>query len=49
MPPYSSDGDTDLDGILNSLDQCPEVKETYNKFQDEDGCPDFVGSDKGSS
>jgi hypothetical protein len=25
-------------------DACPTVKETYNQFQDEDGCPDNVDS-----
>ena len=38
-----------LDGITNSVDQCPNVKETYNMFKDTDGCPDFIGSDKVSS
>ena len=28
------DKDSDQDGILDSLDDCPIVKETYNKFQD---------------
>ena len=25
----------------------PLVPESYNMFQDEDGCPDFVGDNKG--
>ena len=37
----------DLDGILDSLDSCPMIDETYNKFQDDDGCPDFVSDAKG--
>ncbi len=32
--------DTDGDGIPDSGDQCPTVKETFNGFQDSDGCPD---------
>jgi len=35
--------DTDMDGITDVSDQCPLEPETYNKFQDEDGCPDSVG------
>ena len=37
---------TDGDGIFDDVDQCPTVKETYNKFQDEDGCPDFIADNK---
>ena len=33
--------DADYDGIQDHVDSCPTVKETYNKFQDEDGCPDL--------
>lgn len=36
--------DTDEDGIPDSSDQCPEQPETYNSYQDEDGCPDRVPS-----
>lgn len=32
--------DTDNDGILNTDDQCPQQAETYNGYQDKDGCPD---------
>ena len=40
-------GDSDGDGILNHFDQCPHSsQETYNKFQDEDGCPDYVADNK---
>ena len=35
--------DQDQDGIEDHDDQCPNVAETYNKFQDEDGCPDYAG------
>jgi len=32
--------DTDNDGIPDKDDQCPNEPETYNGFEDEDGCPD---------
>ncbi|MDB4849671.1 hypothetical protein OAH49_01840, partial [Nitrosopumilus sp.] len=25
--------------MSNSIDQCPNVSETYNNFEDTDGCP----------
>ena len=34
--------DFDQDGISNSVDLCPSISETYNGFQDDDGCPDSV-------
>ena len=37
--------DADYDGIQDHLDDCPTVKETYNKFQDTDGCPDSSPDD----
>jgi outer membrane protein OmpA-like peptidoglycan-associated protein len=37
--------DTDLDGIKNSQDYCPNEKETFNAFEDNDGCPDVVPDD----
>jgi len=33
--------DTDGDGIMDDVDQCPESPEDIDGFQDEDGCPDF--------
>ena len=27
------------------MDLCPTIGERYNKFQDEDGCPDTIQSD----
>ena len=30
------------DGILDNLDNCLSLPETYNNFEDEDGCPDFI-------
>jgi hypothetical protein len=36
------DRDSDGDGIKNCLDKCPKEKENYNKYLDDDGCPDNV-------
>jgi outer membrane protein OmpA-like peptidoglycan-associated protein len=33
--------DRDGDGILDDIDQCPDVAEDRDRFEDEDGCPDF--------
>jgi OOP family OmpA-OmpF porin len=35
-PPPDSDGD----GIIDKNDDCPLVKEIYNGYKDQDGCPD---------
>jgi OOP family OmpA-OmpF porin len=40
------EGDRDGDGIADTSDQCPDVRETYNGFQDLDGCPDDPDTDK---
>jgi outer membrane protein OmpA-like peptidoglycan-associated protein len=32
--------DTDGDGFLDEVDQCPEAPETLNGYRDDDGCPD---------
>jgi len=34
--------DSDNDGIFDDLDNCLTLPETFNNFQDEDGCPDFI-------
>jgi hypothetical protein len=34
--------DSDGDGIINTEDQCPRDGETFNSFQDTDGCPDVL-------
>ena len=34
--------DSDFDGIFDDLDNCLTLPETFNNFQDEDGCPDFI-------
>lgn len=36
IKPLDSDGDT----IVDDIDQCPYEPETFNGYQDEDGCPD---------
>ncbi len=33
--------DGDYDGVPDSLDQCPQVVEDHDGFEDEDGCPDL--------
>jgi outer membrane protein OmpA-like peptidoglycan-associated protein len=33
--------DRDGDGILDDIDQCPDVPEDRDGYEDEDGCPDF--------
>jgi len=38
-------GDRDGDGYLDPDDRCPDVPETWNSFQDEDGCPDDPDTD----
>ncbi len=34
--------DSDGDGYLDNVDKCPNEPETFNGFQDADGCPDEV-------
>jgi outer membrane protein OmpA-like peptidoglycan-associated protein len=34
-------GDRDGDGILDSVDKCPDVPEDFDGFEDADGCPDL--------
>ena len=34
--------DTDGDGILDDVDECPAEPETFNSFEDTDGCPDPI-------
>ena len=38
--PTTGEPDLDGDGIPDSIDQCDFSPETFNGFQDEDGCPD---------
>jgi OmpA-OmpF porin, OOP family len=46
VPGVAPDGcpvkDSDGDGIPDHLDDCPFEAETFNGFEDEDGCPDDV-------
>jgi outer membrane protein OmpA-like peptidoglycan-associated protein len=44
--PVGKEGDRDGDGIADSFDQCPDVRENYNGFEDLDGCPDDPDTDK---
>jgi outer membrane protein OmpA-like peptidoglycan-associated protein len=39
-------GDRDGDGIADTSDKCPDVRETYNGYEDLDGCPDDPDTDK---
>ncbi len=39
-PDGCPDRDPDGDGILDPDDQCPTEAESFNGFEDEDGCPD---------
>lgn len=33
--------DRDHDGLLDDIDQCPDVAEDNDGYEDEDGCPDY--------
>jgi OOP family OmpA-OmpF porin len=37
--------DADDDGIADDVDRCPAEAEVFNKFEDEDGCPDQPDQD----
>ncbi len=39
--------DTDGDGIPDVTDQCDDMAETFDGFDDEDGCPEFDGDADG--
>jgi OOP family OmpA-OmpF porin len=39
-------GDRDGDGYPDNADKCPDNPETWNGFEDEDGCPDDPDTDK---
>lgn len=38
--PKVGTGDRDGDGIIDALDQCPDLAEDLDGFEDEDGCPE---------
>ena len=40
IPMPTKDGDSDGDGIMNSVDQCPADPEDIDGFEDTDGCPE---------
>ena len=40
-----TDRDYDKDGLLDAFDECPLRSETYNQFEDFDGCPDSISED----
>ena len=39
--------DQDGDGVPDEVDQCPELAEDRDGFEDSDGCPDFDNDDDG--
>ena len=39
--------DEDKDGVPDEVDQCPELAEDKDGFEDADGCPDFDNDDDG--
>ncbi len=45
-PSLAREGDRDGDGILDTFDSCPDQRETYNGYEDIDGCPDDPDTDK---
>ncbi|MGN6108108.1 MAG: choice-of-anchor D domain-containing protein, partial [Kofleriaceae bacterium] len=41
------DGDRDGDGLLDSVDKCPNEPEDIDMFEDDDGCPDVDNDNDG--
>jgi OmpA-OmpF porin, OOP family len=39
--------DQDNDGVADDVDECPELAEDKDGFEDQDGCPDFDNDDDG--
>jgi len=39
--PFHKVRDRDHDGIPDDIDKCPDEPEDFDKFEDEDGCPDL--------
>ena len=39
---FSSNRDSDSDGIPDGIDTCPLDPENYNNFEDTNGCPDTI-------
>ncbi|MEZ4471080.1 MAG: OmpA family protein [bacterium] len=44
---FKKDRDTDGDGLLDSVDGCPEDPEDKDDFEDSDGCPDLDNDNDG--
>lgn len=44
MAGHAQQPDRDRDGIPDVLDRCPDEPETFNKYMDEDGCPDSIAT-----
>lgn len=44
--PLAREGDRDGDGISDAFDACPEERESYNGYEDMDGCPDDPDTDR---
>jgi len=42
-PPADPDGD----GLVGAVDQCPDAPEDFDKFSDEDGCPELDNDNDG--
>lgn len=40
-------GDRDGDGLRDDEDQCPDAPEDFDRFQDQDGCPDLDNDNDG--
>jgi outer membrane protein OmpA-like peptidoglycan-associated protein len=45
-PNLAREGDRDGDGVADQFDSCPDQRETYNGYEDIDGCPDDPDTDK---
>lgn len=41
------DHDKDHDGVPDDVDQCPDIPEDIDGFEDQDGCPDIDNDDDG--
>jgi predicted outer membrane repeat protein len=46
-PPIDTTADRDGDGIVDVEDACPDQAETYDGFDDDDGCPELDGDNDG--
>ncbi len=44
-PDEAKPPDRDEDRLADAEDECPELPETYNGYEDEDGCPDELPGD----